>query len=318
MPTSARRRVAPPRAPREGQRVGRVGVAAAGGVEDLAPWWRPRPGLAFHDVAVALEERGERGVDVVVLQGPDEQGRHEAAVLAHAVDHVVAGPGQQDVLVDAGDLVGLAGAGEEVLVGLRLPGAEAGAGAGARGAALLAVDAVVGAQLVLEVERLVGAGLVGVADDVVRARDDAAGAAGAQARLDDLGVELLPLRRPARGLGGGRGGVGHGHAPKVVGTRPEHPTDRRDPTTRAGVGSLPRAWRRRGTPPPPGAADPPRRRTGEPPTRPPPRDRRRLTARATRSTPSTRTARRVRTTHDDRGGPGGSASCSAAARCCRR
>ena len=83
-----------------------------------------------------------------------------------------------------------------------------------RGAALLAVDAVVGAELVLEVERLVGAGLVRVADDVVRARDDAAGAAGAQARLDDLGVQLLPLRRPARGLGGGRGGLGHGHARK--------------------------------------------------------------------------------------------------------
>ena len=74
-------------------------------------------------------------------------------------------------------------AAEEVLVGLGLPGAEAGAGPGAGGAALLAVDAVVGPELVLEVERLVAAGLVVVADDVVRAGDHAAGAAGAEARL---------------------------------------------------------------------------------------------------------------------------------------
>ena len=46
---------------------------------------------------------------------------------------------------------------EEVLVGLGLPGAEAGAGPGARRAALLAVAAVVGPELVLEVERLVAA-----------------------------------------------------------------------------------------------------------------------------------------------------------------
>ena len=59
------------------------------------------------------------------------------------------------------------------------------------------------AELVLEVERDVLAFFVLVADDVVRAGDDAAGAAGAQAGRDDLLVQLLPLRRPARrsGLG---------------------------------------------------------------------------------------------------------------------
>jgi hypothetical protein len=66
---------------------------------------------------------------------------------------------------------------------------------------LLAVDAVVEAELLLEVERLVLALLVLVADDVVRAGDHAARAAGAQAGGDDLGVELLPLRGPAAGLG---------------------------------------------------------------------------------------------------------------------
>ena len=70
------------------------------------------------------------------------------------------------------------------------------------------VDAVVEAELLLEVERDVLALLVLVADDVVGAGDDAAGAAGAQAGRDDLGVELLPLRRPALGLGGwDQGGV---------------------------------------------------------------------------------------------------------------
>src|SRR5690606_20949310 len=133
---------------------------------------------------------------------------------------VVARPRQEDVLVDAGRLVGLPGTGEQVLVGLRLPGAEARAGPGAGRAPLLAVEAVARAQLLLEVERLVGAGLVRVADHVVRARHHAARAAGAQAGLDDLGVEILPLGRPAGGLGGrlrGRRVVGHGHAPDASG-----------------------------------------------------------------------------------------------------
>ena len=114
---------------------------------------------------------------------PDQDGRHEPAVLAHLVDHVVAGPGEQDVLVDAGHLVGLALAGEEVLVGLGLPGAEPGAGPGAGGAALLAVDAVVGPSSSSRWNGLVAARLVVVADDVVGAGDHAAGAAGAEARV---------------------------------------------------------------------------------------------------------------------------------------
>ena len=58
------------------------------------------------------------------------------------------------------------------------------------------------AELLLEVEGHVLALLVLVADDVVRARDDAPGAPRAQPGRDDLVVELLPLRRPASGLGG--------------------------------------------------------------------------------------------------------------------
>ena len=145
----------------------------------------------------ALEVRREGGVDVALVEGPDQQRRHEPAVLAHLVDHVVARAREEDVLVDAGRLVGLAHAGEEVLVGLRLPAAEARAGPGARRAALLAVDAVVEPELLLEVERLVRARRVLVADDVVRAGDHAAGAPGAEPGGDDLVVELLPLERPA-------------------------------------------------------------------------------------------------------------------------
>ena len=101
-----------------------------------------------------------------MLAQPDQHRRDETAVLAHPVDHVVAGPGEQEVLVDPGQLVGLADPGEEVLVGLGLP-ARKRAGPGAGGAALLAVDAVGGAELLLEVERLVAAGLVVVAEDIV-------------------------------------------------------------------------------------------------------------------------------------------------------
>ena len=54
---------------------------------------------------------------------------------------------------------------------------------------------------------LVLALLVLVADDVVRAGDHAAGAAGAQPGGDDLGVELFPLRGPALRLGVGGGGA---------------------------------------------------------------------------------------------------------------
>ena len=183
----------------EGQRVGRVGVAAAGARPGSRRGWRRRRGSAFHEVGVALQVGHERGpVDVVVLHRPEQDRRHQAAVLAHLVDHVVRRPGQHDVGVDAGHLVVGAGRGRR---GARRPGRshrpEPGAGPGAAGAALLAVDAVVGAELVLEVERLVAALGVVVADDVVGARDHATRAAGAQAGVDDLVVQLLPLVGPA-------------------------------------------------------------------------------------------------------------------------
>ncbi len=103
-------------------------------------------------------------------------------------------------MVDPGYLVVLAGAPEEVVVGLGFPDPETGACTGAAGAALLAVGAVVGTQLVLEVERPVAALFVVVSDDVMGACDHTTGAAGAQVGVDHLALQLLPLVAPAGGL----------------------------------------------------------------------------------------------------------------------
>ena len=56
-----------------------------------------------------------------------------------------------------------------------------------------------------------------LADDVVWAGDDAAGATGAQARGDDLLVELLPLRGPTRS------GLRHRHARNLASVRGSPP-----------------------------------------------------------------------------------------------
>src|SRR5690606_15402055 len=178
-----------------------VGVAAARGGEHLL-LGRGDAGTGLPRALLALQVRHERRVDVVVLHRPDEDGAHQAAVLAAAVHGLVGGPGPQDVLVDAGRLVLGAGAGEEVVVGLGLPQAEAGARPGAAGAALLTVDAVVGAELLLEVEGPVAALLVVVPDHVVGTGDDTAGTTGAQVGVDDLGLQFLPLGGPAGGCGG--------------------------------------------------------------------------------------------------------------------
>ena len=84
---------------------------------------------------------------------------------------------------------------------LGLPGPEPRAGPGARWCSPSRRGCSRRAELLLELERLVHALLVLVAEHVVRARDDAAGAAGAQPGGDDLVVEVLPLRGPPLRLG---------------------------------------------------------------------------------------------------------------------
>ena len=143
--------------------------------------------------AVALEVRDEGRVDDVVLECVEQERRHEPTVLADLEEHGIGRAREHDVLRDARHLVGLAHPPEQELVGLGLPGAEPWARTRAGGAPLLPVAAVAGREAVLGLERLVDAAVVAVPEHVVRAHDDAARAAGAQAGRDDLVVQVLPL-----------------------------------------------------------------------------------------------------------------------------
>ena len=195
MPTRARLDSPRSRASAMASGVGRVRVAAARAAS-TSSLLVATPGMAFQSPFVALEERGEGAVDVAVVEQPDEHGRHEAAVLAHLVHHVVAGAGQQDVLVDARTARRARGRGR---TGARWPRAPT-PGTGGRHGCTRCSPSRRGCsrrpELVLEVERLVADRSCVVADDVVRADDHAPGAAGAQAAVDDLLVELFPLGRP--------------------------------------------------------------------------------------------------------------------------
>ena len=179
----------------EGQRVGAVGVAAAGRGEDLgAVVDEHRLGLPG---VVVLDARDHRRVDVVVLEQPDRAsptrtrrpGRAGVASRRRPGSAAAAARSRPSRRARAPDRTG---GGRR-----RLPRPEPRTRPRARRAALDPVDAVAGAELVLEVEREVLALGVFVADDVVRTGDDAAGTARAQAGRDDLLEELLPLRRPA-------------------------------------------------------------------------------------------------------------------------
>ena len=88
-----------------------------------------------------------------------------------------------------------------MLIGFRFPRAESRACSGATRATLLTVTAIGRTEFVFDMERLVTASFVVVANDIVRTSDDAPGTAGTQARGDDLVKEFLPLERPTLGLG---------------------------------------------------------------------------------------------------------------------
>ena len=123
--------------------------------------------------------------------------RDEPAVLADLVEHRVGGAGEHDVLVDArrprrrsrtrpNRNSSISGSHARKRGQARVQ----------RGAALLAVAAVAGRVALLDLERLVDALVVAVAEHVVRAHDDAARAPGAQPGRHDLVVEVLPRVRP--------------------------------------------------------------------------------------------------------------------------
>src|SRR5207248_379617 len=122
-----------------------------------------------------------------------------AAVLAFLRDLWVGRLQQDDVLGDAVDLFGLSGPSEEEAVDLGLPRPEARTCPGAVRAPLLAMAAVARPELLLDVEGLVDAFAVVVAEDVVGAGHDAAGTPSAQPGRDDLVVEVLPVCGPLLG-----------------------------------------------------------------------------------------------------------------------
>ena len=129
-----------------------------------------------------------------MLEGPDEEGGHQPAVLSGALHRRIGCPRQHRAPRDARHLLVVAGPAEQVVLDLGLPGAEARAGPGAQGATLEAVGAVVRPAVGVDVERLVDPVLVVVAEDVIGADDDTGGAPRAQPGGHDLGEQLGPLR----------------------------------------------------------------------------------------------------------------------------
>ena len=162
---------------RIGERVGRVGVAAPGGGEhSRAVVHHGRHSLPCRP---AFECRDEGGVDRVVLERPDQDRRHEAAVLPGFQKLRISGRARLMSAGDACDLVLGSFAPEHRRVDLGLPGPKARAGPGAHGASLHPVRAVLGTTVRLDLpwpECVV----VVVHQDIVRTGDDAAGASGAQ------------------------------------------------------------------------------------------------------------------------------------------
>ena len=107
-----------------------------------------------------------------MLEGPDEEGGDQSTVLPAALHLGIGGPGQHGPAGDARHLLVGPGPSEQMVLDVGLPGAEAGAGAGAQRAPLLAVGAVVGPAVGQDVEGLVVPVGVVVAEDVVGAGDD--------------------------------------------------------------------------------------------------------------------------------------------------
>ena len=114
-----------------------------------------------------------------MLERVDEQGRDEPTVLAVLDERLVGSASEQDV-ADAPDLIRGALAREAVHVDLALPVAKARAGPRAHGAALLAVRAVLGSAVDVEVEGLVDAVVSFVVEYGVGTGDDARGTARAE------------------------------------------------------------------------------------------------------------------------------------------
>ena len=137
-----------------------------------------------------------------MVHQPHQHRRHEPAVLAPGMQGVIGRPGQQQLTPDAGHLVRLTHPPEQMHVRRRLPRPKPGTRPRTRRAPLLTMDAVVRPQLLLQMEREILALLMLITDHIMRTRHHTPSTPRTQPRRDDLGVQLLPLRRPpCRSLG---------------------------------------------------------------------------------------------------------------------
>jgi hypothetical protein len=172
----------------EGKRRGAVRVTGAGGlnqlfsgghdtgfVEPRNPFGRPRDGGA---------------VELSGVQCPGEEGGDRAPVLSFLQDRLVGGARQRLVEVAAlGLFLAPALAAEEVFLDDVEGGSQPQACHGAQRASLFSVDAVVEGRARVELHGVEVAQL----EDLVRAGDDARGAAAADLGGHDLRVEVLPV-----------------------------------------------------------------------------------------------------------------------------
>ncbi len=178
---------------RVGQGVGRVGVARSGRRQHLVAG----PGHGRHRLPrgpVTLESGDECRVDHPVLEGPDQDGRDEPAVLPVVADVGVRGPHEEDVTGYSGHLVLGPLTAEHEGVDLGLPRPEPGAGPRAHRAALDPVGAVGRTTVLFDLPGPVDAVTVVVVQDVVGADHDARRASGAEAGRHDFSVQMGPVQ----------------------------------------------------------------------------------------------------------------------------
>src|ERR1039458_5422968 len=143
--------------------------------------------------AVAFQVGHEGRIDDVVLEGVDEDGRHEATVLPCLVDDWIRRPCEDDLLRDPEHLIVKAITPEDVRVDVGFPLPEPRAGSRAQSATLDATSAVLGTAFSLNVKGLVAATSVVVSENVIRGHDDAGGTARAKAGRDHLLEQVGPV-----------------------------------------------------------------------------------------------------------------------------
>ena len=191
-----------------GEGVGRVRVATTGGGAYLVP------GAGHRRALPASPSRRPPGPTRVRrrcgrARGTTDKSADTTPPSWPGEEIRVRRPRQQDGLGHARLFFGEPRPAEKKGVRFGLPVPEARAGTRAAGAATQAVAAAARAELLLQMEGPIDAVGGVVAEHVVRARNDAGGAPGAQAGSHDLVVKFGPLQLPALGC---LTWFGYGHA----------------------------------------------------------------------------------------------------------